>query len=288
MSSQNEYGTIKKILMKHPKHAYLSQENADKQWQKLHYPAPVDMNRVMDEFESLLEIIKQYAAEVLMLPEAPNTGLDSIYTHDPLVTTNKGMILLNMGKPERRGEAQAMGKFFEQKGISIRGWVEDPGTHEGGDSVWIDENTLAVGSSFRTNREGISQLKKLAGSDFEVVSYGLPWWNGPDECLHIMSFISPIDKDLAVIYPKQMPIPMREDLDRRGYQYVVVPDSEYDTFGPNVLALAPRVVVIPDGNPLTKAALEAAGCKVYTYPAEDITCKGGGGPTCLTRALERE
>ena len=159
MSSQNEYGTIKKILMKHPKHAYLSQENADKQWQKLHYPAPVDMNRVMDEFESLLEIIKQYAAEVLMLPEAPNTGLDSIYTHDPLVTTNKGMILLNMGKPERRGEAQAMGKFFEQKGISIRGWVEDPGTHEGGDSVWIDENTLAVGSSFRTIREGISQLK---------------------------------------------------------------------------------------------------------------------------------
>lgn len=288
MSSQNEYGAIKKILMKHPKDAYLSQENADKQWKRLHYPAPVSMSRVIDEFGKLVEIIRQYAGEVLLLPEAPNTGLDSIYTHDPLVTTNKGMILLHMGKLERRGEAEAMKRFFEQKDIPIKGWLEAPGTHEGGDSVWIDENTLAVGASFRTNREGIAQLKQLAGSDFEVVSYGLPWWNGPDECLHIMSFISPIDKDLAVIYPKQMPIPMREDLDRRGYKYVIVPDSEYDTFGPNVLALAPRVVVMPDGNPLTKAGLEEAGCKVYTYPAEDITYKGGGGPTCLTRALERE
>ncbi|MDR3321152.1 MAG: hypothetical protein LBS93_01800, partial [Synergistaceae bacterium] len=142
--------------------------------------------------------------------------------------------------------------------------------------------------SFRTNAGGAKRMRELAGGDFEVLSYGLPYWNGPDECLHIMSFISPVDKDLAVVYSKQMPIPFREELARRGFCFVEVPESEYDTFAPNVLAIAPRVVAVAAGNPVTKERLREAGCEVYEYPGDDITLKGGGGPTCLTRALERE
>lgn len=286
--NQSEYRAIKHILVKHPKDAYGSQANADANWKDLGYPAPVSYDTVTGEFEAFAAILEKFIPKISYLPAAEGTGLDSLYTHDPIVPTDKGIIMMNMGKPQRRGEAKAMEAWFKAEGIPVRGWVESPATHEGGDSVWLDDQTLAMARSFRTNDEGVKRMRELAGGDFEVLSYGLPYWNGPEECLHIMSFISPVDKDLAVVYPRQMPIPFREELVRRGYKFVEVPDSEYATFGPNVLAVAPRVVVMPSGNPKTMDALKAAGCEVYVYPAEDITHKGGGGPTCLTRALERE
>lgn len=286
--NQSEYRAIKHILVKHPKDAYGSQANADANWEDLGYPAPVSYDTVTREFEAFAAILEKFIPKISYLPAAEGTGLDSLYTHDPIVPTDKGIIMMNMGKPQRRGEAKAMEAWFKAEGIPVRGWVESPATHEGGDSVWLDDQTLAMARSFRTNDEGVKRMRELAGGDFEVLSYGLPYWNGPEECLHIMSFISPVDKDLAVVYSRQMPIPFREELVRRGYKFVEVPDSEYATFGPNVLAVAPRVVVMPSGNPKTMDALKAAGCEVYVYPADDITHKGGGGPTCLTRALERE
>ena len=286
--NQTEYKPIKRVLLKHPKDAYRNQANADANWKDLGYPAPVSYDKVTKEFEAFVSILEKFIPTISYLPEADGTGLDSLYTHDPIVPTNKGIIMMNMGKPQRRQEAAAMEQYFKAEGIPVLGWVESPATHEGGDSVWLDENTLAMAHSFRTNAEGAKRMREFAKGDFEVLSYGLPYWNGPDECLHIMSFISPVDKDLAVVYSKQMPIPFREELIRRGYKFVEVPDAEYATFGPNVLAIAPRVVVVPSGNPRTVAGLKAAGCEVYEYPAEDITHKGGGGPTCLTRALVRE
>lgn len=287
-NNQTEYAPIKRILVKHPKDAYGSQSNADANWKDLGYPAPVSYDKVTKEFEAFVAILEKFIPTISYLPAAEGTGLDSLYTHDPIVPTNKGIIMMNMGKPQRRNEAKAMEKYFRDEGIPVIGWVESPATHEGGDSVWLDDRTLAMAHSFRTNAQGAERMRELAGGDFEVLSYGLPYWNGPEECLHIMSFISPVDKDLAVVYSKQMPIPFREELVRRGFKFVEVPEEEYATFGPNVLAVAPRVVVIPSGNPKTVAGLRAAGCEVYEYPAEDITHKGGGGPTCLTRALVRE
>lgn len=287
-NNQTEYRPVRRILVKHPREAYRDQANADANWKDLGYPAPVSYAKVTEEFEAFVEILKKFIPVISYLPADEGTGLDSLYTHDPIVPTNKGIIMMNMGKPQRRGEARAMEKYFGAEGIPVRGWIESPATHEGGDSVWLDENTLAMAHSFRTNAAGAERMRELAGGDFEVLSYGLPYWNGPDECLHIMSFISPVDKDLAVVYSKQMPIPFREELVRRGFSFVEVPDSEYDTFAPNVLAIAPRVVVVASGSPITKERLRNAGCEVYEYPGDDITFKGGGGPTCLTRAIERE
>lgn len=287
-NNQSEYRPIKRILVKHPKEAYGNQANADANWRDLGYPAPVAYDTVTREFEAFVGILEKFIPTISYLPATADTGLDSLYTHDPIVPTDKGIIMMNMGKPQRREEARAMEAYFRAEGIPIRGWVGPPATHEGGDSVWIDDHTLAMALSFRTNAAGVEKMRELAAGDFEVLSYGLPYWNGPEECLHIMSFISPVDKDLAVVYSRQMPIPFREELTRRGYKFVEVPDEEYATFGPNVLAVAPRVVIIPSGNPKTKDALRTAGCEVYEFPAADITHKGGGGPTCLTRALERE
>ena len=286
--NQTEYGPVKRMLVKHPRDAYRDQDFADAHWRELGYPGPVGYGKVTEEFEAFVGILEKFVPTISFLPADEDAGLDSLYVHDPILPTNKGVILMNMGKPQRRGEPAAAERYLRREGIPIRGRLEFPATHEGGDSVWLDENTLAVARSFRTNSPGVESLRELAGGDFEVLSYDLPYWNGPGECLHIMSFISPVDRDLAVVYSRMMPIAFREELVRRGYSFVEVPDAEYATFGPNVLALAPRVVVVPSGNPRTKERLMEAGCEVYEYPAEDITHKGGGGPTCLTRALERE
>ncbi|MDW7739184.1 MAG: arginine deiminase family protein [Bacillota bacterium] len=287
-NGQSETGKIDSILMKKPETAWKSQENIKKQWQKLHYPAEPNYEKVLNEYSQFTAIIEKYVPEVHYLPENDHTSLDSIYTHDPVIITKGGAILCNMGKYERKPEAEAAGKYLEKIGIPIIGKIEAPGKIEGGDIVWFDDDTVAVGLGYRTNSAGVSQLRDLTKDMVkEVIEVPLPHGNGPAECLHLMSMISPVDRDLAVIYSPLMVVPFRDLLIEKGFRFVEVPDSEYDTFGCNVLALAPRICVMIAGNPKTKAGLEREGVTVFEYPGEDVSIKGGGGPTCLTRPLFR-
>lgn len=287
-NGQSETGKIEAILMKKPEAAWKNQHNVDKQWQQLNYPAAPDYAKVLNEYSLFAAIIEKNVDEVHYLPEDNSVGLDSIYTHDPVIITRKGAILCTMGKKERLPEPQAAAKYLQSIGIPIIGEIKAPGKIEGGDIVWFDDDTVAVGIGYRTNREGIEQLRKLTeGLVKEVIEVPLPHGNGPAECLHLMSMISPVDRDLAVVYSPLMVVPFREQLIEKGIKFVEVPAEEYDSFGCNVLALAPRKCVMIAGNPKTKAGLEKAGATVYEYPGEDVSIKGGGGPTCLTRPLLR-
>ncbi len=182
-----------------------------------------------------------------------------------------------------------MAAYFTQIGVPILGQIEAPGTLEGGDVCWLDARTVAVGEGYRTNAEGIRQFRALLGDAVdEVMAVPLPHWNGPQECLHLLSFISPVDHKLAVVYSRLMPVPFRQWLLTRGYRFVEVPDEEYDSFACNVLAVAPGKVIMIEGNPITQARLEAEGVAVSTFAGQDLCIKGGGGPTCLTRPIWRE
>jgi len=287
-NGQSETGKIEVILMKKPETAWKNQQNVDHQWQQLHYPSAPDYEKVLDEYGKFKTIIEEHVKEIHYLPEDDSVGLDSIYTHDPVIITRKGAILCNMGKKERKPEPQAAAKYLQSIGMPIIGEIKAPGKIEGGDIVWFDDNTVAVGIGYRTNHEGIGQLRQLTeGLVKEVIEVPLPHGNGPDECLHLMSMISPVDRDLAVVYSSLMVVPFRELLIEKGIKFVEVPAEEYDSFGCNVLALSPRKCVMIAGNPQTKAGLEKAGATVYEYPGEDVSIKGGGGPTCLTRPLLR-
>jgi arginine deiminase len=287
-NGQSETGKIESILMKKPETAWKNQQVVDSQWQQLCYPSIPEYEKASNEYQHFVNIIEEHIKEVHYLPDDESVGLDSIYTHDPVIITRKGVILCNMGKKEREPEPQAAGKYLESIGIPILGKIKKPGIIEGGDIVWFDDDTVAVGVGYRTNREGIAQLRGLtAGLVKEVIEVPLPHGNGPSECLHLMSMISPIDRDLAVVYSPLMVVPFRELLIEKGIKFVEVPAEEYDSFGCNVLALAPRKCVMIAGNPKTKAGLEKAGATVYEYPGEDVSIKGGGGPTCLTRPLLR-
>jgi len=286
---QSEVDQIKTLLLKHPKDAFMSQEYIQSQWKELNYLASPDYDKALKEYDNFVEYLKKSIPEIYYLPQNDKAGLDSIYVHDPVIITNKGAILCNMGKEKRRAEPSAAGEFLLELGIPILGSISGEGKLEGGDVVWIDERTLAVGLGYRTNEEGIRQLKKLT-RDFvdEFVVVPLPHWKGPGDVLHLMSLISPVDHDLAVVYSRLLPVPFREWLLRRGIQLLDIPDSEFETMACNILAVSPRKCIMISGNPQTKQMLEDKGVEVWEYGGEEISKKGAGGPTCLTRPLLRE
>lgn len=280
---------LKRVIVKRPTEAFRSVEFIAAQWKSLSYTAPPDLNRAAEEHDAFIGILREVGSEILFLPEDKRTGLDSLYTHDPAIATEAGVILFQTGKEGRRGEAPAMKDALNQWDIPILGIIEGDATAEGGDMVWLDRNTLLAGRGFRTNAAGIDKIRSLLKPlHVEVVEVPLPYWTGPADCLHLMSFISLLDNDLAVVYTRLLPVPLYEFLQERAIQLVEIPEQEYQTQGCNVLALAPRNVVMLKGNPETRSRLENAGCKVQEFAGEEISLKGSGGPTCLTRPLLRE
>ncbi|CUV09394.1 NG,NG-dimethylarginine dimethylaminohydrolase 1 [hydrothermal vent metagenome] len=242
----------------------------------------------MADYDKFSELLESFGTEVHYLPEDESTTLDSIYTHDPCIVTNGGVILCIMGKKERLPESTAMENYFQSIDVPILGRIEAPGTLEGGDVVWINERTVAIGVGYRSNAEGIRQFRELLGNLVdEVISVSLPHWTGPSDCLHLMSNVSPIDHDLYLVYSRLLSVSFRQYLIERQINLVEVPDEEYDSMGCNVLAVAPRKCIMIEGNPITQSRLVAEGVEVYTYDGSEISLKGAGGPTCLTRPFLR-
>lgn len=289
VSCQSEVDQIKSLLLKHPKDAFMSQEYIQSQWKELNYLASPDYDKALKEYDNFVEYLKKSISEIYYLPQNDKTGLDSVYVHDPVIITNKGAILCNMGKEKRRAEPSAAGEFLIKLGIPILGSISGEGMLESGDVVWIDERTLAVGLGYRTNEEGIRQLKELIRDIVdEFIVVPLPHWKGPGDVLHLMSLLSPVDHDLAVVYSRLLPVPFREWLLRRDIQLLDIPDSEFETMACNILAVSPRKCIMISGNPQTKQMLEDKGIEIWEYGGEEISMKGAGGPTCLTRPLLRE
>ncbi|MFQ5872580.1 MAG: dimethylarginine dimethylaminohydrolase family protein [Dehalococcoidia bacterium] len=265
-----------------------NQQSIDHQWQDLDYLGRPDFKKAVTEYERFVALLGKFDMEINYLPGHPDTCLDSIYTHDPLIVTDKGVVLCNMGKDARRGEPDAAGTFLKQTGVPVLGQITGNGRLEGGDVVWIDERTVAVGQGYRSNAEGIRQLRALLGESVdEVITVPLPHWNGPKDVLHLMSFVNPIDHNLYLVYSRLMAVPFREGLLARGIKLLEVPDAEYDSMACNVLAAAPRKCIMLAGNPQTRRLLESQGVEVWTYEGEEISHKGRGGPTCLTQPILR-
>ena len=279
---------IKKILLKHPSNAFLNQRNINKQYLDLNYLAAPNFNSAISDYEIFVDLLKSFDIEIHYLPKDKSTSLDSIYTHDPCVVSNKGVVICNMGKKARLPEADRMKKFFHSIEVPILGKIQSPGTLEGGDVVWINEKTIAIGEGYRTNKEGIEQLKLLLSDQVEtVITVSIPHWNGPDDCLHLMSNLSPIDHDLYLVYSRLLPVSFIKYLLDQNIELIDVPDDEYESMGCNVLAVAPRKVIMISGNPKTKQLLENKGVEIHTYDGSEISIKGAGGPTCLTRPFLR-
>lgn len=288
MQALNEYGALVAVVVKRVRDAFVDEQTIAAQWKRLNYIAAPDLARAIDQHDRFIDILRSAGATVHELPRDPHTTLDSIYVRDASIVSPTGSILCTMGKVERAGEPAAQAKGLNALGFALAGRITPPGTLEGGDLIWLDEQTVAVGRGYRTNAEGIRQLRTLVGESVDVVDVPLPHWRGASDVMHLMSLISPIDRDLAVVYSRLLPVPFREWLLERGMRLIEVPDQEFETMGTNVLALKPRKCLMLEGNPLTRRAVEQSGCEVLEYEGSEISVKGAGGPTCLTRPLVRK
>jgi N-dimethylarginine dimethylaminohydrolase len=194
-----------------------------------------------------------------------------------------------MGKESRKNEPKALKNFLFHNNISVVGEIKYPGIIEGGDIIWINKRTIAVGEGYRTNKEGIQQLKDILGNEVDdIIPVPLPHWLGPENCLHLMSNVSPIDHNLFLIYPKLLPARFIEFLKGLNIKLINVPDDEYESMACNVLSLAPKKCIMMSGNPITQTLLESNNVEVFTYDGSEISLKGAGGPTCLTRPIYRQ
>ena len=284
----SEIGRLRRVLVKPAQSAFVSEAAIEAQWQALGYTAPPILSPAIAEYDTFIEILRGTGAKVDVLPPNGRTTLDSIYARDASIVCARGVILCRMGKRLRADEPAAQKSALRELGIPVVGEITGPGSLEGGDVVWLDDRTVAVGRGYRTNEEGILQLRTLLGDTLdELLVVPLPHWRGPGDVLHLMSLLSPVDRDLAVVYSPLLPVPFREELLGRGYRLVEVADDEFESMGANVLALAPRDCLMLARNPGTRAALEDAGARVTEYEGSEISVKGAGGPTCLTRPLVR-
>jgi N-dimethylarginine dimethylaminohydrolase len=283
----SEVDRLIRVAVKHPRDAFVDDATIARQWQDLRFTAPPDLLRASSEHDRFVEALRAAGATVQWLPRDETTTLDSIYVRDASIVCGRGLILCRMGKPQRAAEPAAHERALNGAHLPVCGRIDPPGRIEGGDVVWLDSRTFLVGHGYRTNADGIRQLQTILGHDIDVVEVPLPHWRGQHDVMHLMSLISPVDHDLAVVYSPLLPVPFREWLLDRGIRLVEVPDEEFDTMGTNVLALAPRRCLMLSGNPRTRAALERVGAEVVMYEGTEISVKGSGGPTCLTRPLER-
>ncbi|HIG67231.1 MAG TPA: amidinotransferase [Porticoccaceae bacterium] len=288
MPQFNEYSNLVQVAVRNPEHAFVSQEKLLQEWQPLRFHAMPDLEKAHAEFALFRQCLLASGAEIVDLPANDNLTIDSIYPRDNVLVSPKGLILCNMGRASRTLEATINVAVYEALGHKIAGQIKAPGTLEGGDFIWIDEQHAAVGLGPRTSKEGIRQLQAILGDEVDLHVVELPDPEHPDDVLHLMSIISPIDKNLALIYRPFMPKTFLSWLEERGVEFVDVPEEEYLPMGCNVLAIAPRSVVMLENLPGVKVGLERAGCSVLTYRGMEISRKGEGGPTCLTRPLMRK
>lgn len=287
-TSHSEVGNLKSVFIKGVSEAFVSDILLQQNWKDLNYLSKPDFTLAVKEFQEFERLLAESGTDLHYFPQHDKVNIDSIYCRDAAIATDFGLIICNMGKPGRASEPQAEKEAFEMYQMKILGEIKAPGTLEGGDVCWLDEKTLAVGQTYRTNSEGIRQLGDyLAPHGINILTVPLPHYKGPTDVFHLMSILSPVDKNLAVVYSHLMPIIFRNELKNRGYQLIEVPDEEFESMGCNVLATAPRKCLLVKGNPKTKLALQNAGCEVLEYEGNEISIKGGGGPTCLTRPILR-
>lgn len=262
-----------------------------------HYAGPIDGAALTAQYQAFVDLVEADGAEISWLPDAAENGdrddlADSVFTYDPSFVIPAGAVILRPGKPLRLGEVDLHERFYAEAGIPIVGRIEAPGVVEGGDCFWIDASTLAVGRGFRTDQSGIEQLEAILGANgITVEVYDLPYHHGPEACLHLLSVISPLDTDLALIHAPLLPTALWQRLVEAGWELLEAPPDEFEAsagLNLNVLATGPRRLIAIDGFPGTQALMADAGCRVTTFDASALCLPCEGGPTCLTRPLLRD
>jgi len=281
-------GALDRVLICSPRTAGWNHPDRVAHWQELGFHHAPDFAEAQSQHEALCRELKTAGAEVIDLPASPSLSLDAVYTHDSSLATDHGLIVMRPGKPNRIAEGPHHASFCKSLEVPTLGAIEPPGTTEAGDIVWLDDKTLLIGHGYRTNAEGIRQMRNLLSpKGIEVLSAPLPHGPGPSACLHLMSLISLLDEHTALVDLPWLAVETVELLKCRGFNFIEIDASERETLACNVLALGNNRLLAIEENKKTNARLRQSGFSVQTFPATELCINGSGGPTCLTRPLLR-
>ncbi len=281
-------GLLQRVLVCSPRIAGWNQPDRIAHWDGLGFHHAPAFEQAQLQHNALVSELKNASAEVVELPQDDRLSVDAVYAHDASLPTDLGLILMRPGKANRVAEAQHQRAYCEVLGIPALGTITAPGTTEAGDILWIDSKTLLIGRGYRTNAAGIEQMRTLlAPLGVEVLSAPLPFGPGPSACLHLMSLISLLDEQTALVDLPWLAVETVELLKSRGFKFIQIDSSERDTLACNVLALGEKRLLAIEENHNTNNRLRGAGFDVRTFPGSEICINGSGGPTCLTRPLLR-
>lgn len=284
--SQEMSAPLRRVLMRRPGQSLVTADPG-----KWHYGPTFNGEKALGQYAEFTGLVESSGAEILWIEDKGDGMADAMFTHDPSLMTSEGALILNMGKPLRRGEPALHEEAYVKAGIPILGRLEAPGTVEGGDCIWVNSKTLAIGRGVRSNQSGIDQVAAiLKPLGVTVLTFDLPLWAGEAACLHLMSVMSPLADDLALVHAPLMPAAFYLMLRDMGITLIHAPEDEFAAssgLNLNVLPVSPKNVIAVAGFPGTRAVMEAAGCTVQTFEADALCIACEGGPTCLTRPVWR-
>jgi N-dimethylarginine dimethylaminohydrolase len=281
-------GVLDRVLVCSPRSAGWDQPQRVSSWRELGFHHAPAFAKAQSQHAALVSELKTAGAEVVELPPGGDLTLDAVYAHDASLATDFGLILMRPGKANRVAEGPHHGSSCQALSIPTFGTITPPGTTEAGDILWLDSKTLLLGHGYRTNADGIAQMRILfAPKGVEVLSAPLPYGPGPSACLHLMSLISLLDEQTALVDLPWLAVETVELLKARGFKFIQIDDAERDTLACNVLALGGKRLLAIEENHQTNDRLRRAGFDVRTFPGSEICINGSGGPTCLTRPLLR-
>ena len=281
-------GALERVLVCSPGNAGWNNPKQHAEWERLGFHHAPDYAVARGQHEAMCRELARAGADVVLLPSGDHS-LDAVYVHDASLPTDFGLLLMNPGKPNRASEPRHHREFCQGLGIPVLGCVTPPGTAEAGDMVWLDSQTLLIGHGYRTNAAGMEQIRRLLASHgANVITAPLPHGPGPSACLHLMSLISLLDDETALVDTPWLAVQTLELLRSRGFEFIEIEAAERETLACNVLSLGGRRLLALEDNPKTNDRLRRAGFDVRTFPGSELCINGSGGPTCLTRPLLRD
>ncbi len=281
-------GDLRRVLVCPPRAPAWKDARQKARWRELGFMHSPDFEGARRQHEEMVRQLHEAGCQVLHLFPTQRLTLDGVFVHDASLITDWGAICLRMGKPARLAEPAAHCKWYEAGGIPILAQIESPGMAEGGDIVWLDPRTLLVGRGYRTNSEGIEQLRAILGPrGVAVNAVPLPHGPGPSGCLHLMSLISLLDDRTILVDLPWLAVETVQLLRALRYRLIEIDPRERDTLACNVLALGGSRLLALKENRWTNVRLRELGYDVRTFSGSEIGINGGGGPTCLTRPLLR-
>ncbi|MCL7937515.1 MAG: arginine deiminase family protein [marine benthic group bacterium] len=288
LTVQSDVASLHRVVVCRPGDAFGSQAEVDRSWRRLGYVGAPDLEAAESEHDAFVGLLRGAGVDVHYLDASIPVGMDALYPRDASVICRDGAVLCRMGKESRMTEPEAHAATYATLGVPVLGNIRGDGRLEGGDVAWLDERTLVAGLGYRTNPEGVRQLRDLLGDRIEtLIEVPLPHWRGPGDVFHLMSMLSPLSESVLLVYSPLLPVFFRRELLERGFQLVEVPEEEFETMGANALAVNPERCMLLAGNPRTRGRIERSGIEVLEYEGRQISTLGSGGPTCLTRPVSR-